>query len=178
MMTSSETTRVEDPTRTAAAPSTRPDEDLSDVFAQLDSSAEGLSADAAAERLEQHGPNELPSHDTNPWLRFLGYFWGPIPWMIEIAAVLSALVGHLAELSIILALLLVNALVGFWEEFQAGNTLAALKAKLAPQARVRRDGVWTTVPAREVVPGDVVHLRLGAIVTGRRAHARRGRSPG
>ena len=164
MMTSSKTTRTNDSGSRTTARAMQSDGDLADVLARLDSSTGGLSTAAAVERLQRMGPNELPSNETNPWLRFLGYFWGPIPWMIEVAAILSALVGHVAELSIILGLLLVNALVGFWEEFQAGNTLAALKAKLAPQARVLRDGVWTTVPAREVVPGDVVHLRLGAIV--------------
>jgi len=123
-----------------------------------------LSTREARERLEKYGPNELSAEKGNALGRFLGYFWGPIPWMIEVAAVLSALVGHIAELAIILTLLVVNALVGFWEEYQAGNTLEALKAKLAPQARVRRDGQWQTIAAREVVPGDVLSLRLGAIV--------------
>ena len=125
---------------------------------------QGLSSKEAQARLVQYGPNELAAHQTSALRRFLGYFWGPIPWMIEIAAILSAVVGHTAELAIILTLLVVNALVGFWEEYQAGNTLEALKAKLAPQARVRRNGRWQTIPAREVVPGDVLSLRLGAII--------------
>ncbi len=124
----------------------------------------GLSTAEARRLLAQHGPNELPVSHTNPVLRFLGFFWGPIPWMIEVAAGLSILVGHLAELGIILGLLVLNAVVGFWEEYQASNTLEALKAKLAPRASVLRDGRWQALPAREVVPGDVVHLRLGAIV--------------
>ena len=100
----------------------------------------------------------------NPFLKLLTYFWGPIPWMIEAAAVLSALVRHWPDFFIILVLLVANAVVGFWEEFQAGNAIAALKAKLALQARVKRDGQWTTVPARELVPGDLIRLRLGDIV--------------
>ncbi|MGW8318658.1 MAG: plasma-membrane proton-efflux P-type ATPase, partial [Candidatus Promineifilaceae bacterium] len=102
--------------------------------------------------------------EPNPLLRFLAYFWGPIPWMIEAAALLSALVQRWADFVIILTLLLANAVVGFWEEYQAGNTIAALKKKLAPQARVKRDGGWKTIPARELVPGDLVRLRIGDII--------------
>jgi H+-transporting ATPase len=84
--------------------------------------------------------------------------------MIEAAVVLSALAQHWPDFGIILVLLLANAVVGFWEEHQAGNAIAALKAKLAVEARVRRDGKWVTPPARELVPGDVIRLRLGDIV--------------
>lgn len=105
----------------------------------------GLSQDEAAKRLAKYGPNELAEETTNPLLKFFRYFWGPIPWMIEVAAVLSALVQHWADLAIILTLLIVNAIVGFWEEFQAGNAIAALKARLAQSARVKRDGNWSKV---------------------------------
>lgn len=84
--------------------------------------------------------------------------------MIEAAVVLSAMVRHWPDFFIILVLLVANAAVGFWEEYQACNAIAALKEKLALQARVRRDGKWTSVRARELVPGDVVRLRLGDIV--------------
>jgi magnesium-transporting ATPase (P-type) len=83
--------------------------------------------------------------------------------MIEIAAILSALVRDWADLGIILALLIVNALVGFWEEYQAGNAIAALKAQLALKAKVKRDNIWKTIPTRELVPGDLIRLRLGDI---------------
>ena len=84
--------------------------------------------------------------------------------MIEIAAVLSAVAGHWPDFFIIVTLLVANGVVGFWEEHQAGNAIEALKAKLAITARVRRDGAWVTPPARELVPGDVIRLRLGDIV--------------
>ena len=84
--------------------------------------------------------------------------------MIEIAAILSAVVRHWADFVVIAALLVVNAAVGFWEEYQAGNTIAALKAKLALRATVQRGGVWATIPARELVPGDLVRVRLGDVV--------------
>jgi H+-transporting ATPase len=131
---------------------------------RLGSSPDGLSQAEAAKRLAQYGPNEIAEKKENPLLKFLSYFWGPIPWMIEAAVILSALVRHWSDFSIILVLLLANAAVGFWEEFQAGNAIAALKAKLAVKARIRRDGAWTTGPARELVPGDVILLRLGDIV--------------
>jgi H+-transporting ATPase len=124
----------------------------------------GLSRAEAKERLEKFGYNELPEKHVNPLLKLLTYFNGPIPWMIEAAAILSALVKHWPDFSIILVLLVANAVVGFWEEYQAGNAIAALKAKLALQARVKRDGQWTTAPARELVPGDLIRVRLGDIV--------------
>ncbi|MGA9366120.1 MAG: plasma-membrane proton-efflux P-type ATPase, partial [Steroidobacteraceae bacterium] len=118
----------------------------------------------AAKRLTQYGPNEIEEKKTNPLLKFLSYFWGPIPWMIEAAVILSAVVRHWPNFGIILLLLLANAMVGFWEERQAGNAIAALKAKLASKARVQRDGKWVNPPARELVPGDVIRMRLGDIV--------------
>jgi H+-transporting ATPase len=124
----------------------------------------GLTSAEAKQRLEKFGYNELPEKHVNPLLKLLTYFNGPIPWMIEGAAVLSALVRHWPDFFIILVLLIANAVVGFWEEYQAGNAIAALRAKLALQARVKRDGQWTDVPARELVPGDLIRLRLGDIV--------------
>jgi H+-transporting ATPase len=124
----------------------------------------GLSQAEVEERLQQYGYNELPEKHVNTFLKLLTYFNGPIPWMIEAAAILSALVRHWPDFFIILVLLVANAVVGFWEEYQAGNAIAALKAKLALQARVKRDGRWTTVPARELVPGDLIRIRLGDIV--------------
>ncbi len=137
---------------------------MAELQAQLESSPEGLTAAQARERLAQYGYNEIVEKGVNPVLKFLTYFWGPIPWMIEAAVILSAVVEHWVDFGIILVLLFANAIVGFWEEFQAGNAIAALKAKLAVRARVRRDGAWSTVPARELVPGDVIRLRLGDIV--------------
>jgi H+-transporting ATPase len=127
-------------------------------------SDDGLTHAEAVARLKQFGYNELTEKAVNPLVKFLSYWWGPIPWMIEVAALLSALVRHWTDFLIIVALLLMNAGVGFWEEFQAGNAIAALKARLALRARVKRDGVWTSIVARELVPGDVVRLRFGDIV--------------
>ena len=137
---------------------------LPELEAKLESSPDGLSETEAQHRLEQYGYNEIAEKGVNPFLKFLTYFWGPIPWMIEAAVILSALVRHWPDFFIILVLLFANAVVGFWEEYQAGNAIAALKAKLAVRARVRRGGKWGVAPARELVPGDVIRVRLGDIV--------------
>jgi H+-transporting ATPase len=137
---------------------------MAEVEKKLDSSPDGLTDAEAKKRLAQYGPNELEEKKTNLILKFLSYFWGPIPWMIEIAVILSAAAKHWPDFFIILVLLLSNAVVGFWEEKQAGDAIAALKAKLAIKARVRRDGKWVNPAARELVPGDVIRLRLGDIV--------------
>ena len=132
--------------------------------AEETTSEPGLSQSEAQARLSKYGYNELTEKKSNPVLKFLTYFWGPIPWMIEVAAILSALVHHWEDFGIILALLMMNGAVGFWEEFQAGNAIDALKAKLALHARVKRDGKWMTIPARELVPGDLLRVSLGEIV--------------
>ena len=137
---------------------------MQDLQAKLGSSPDGLSQAEAAKRLAQYGPNEIEEKETNEFLKFLSYFWGPIPWMIEAAVILSAAARHWPDFGIILLLLVANAVVGFWEEHQAGNAIAALKAKLAVKARVKRDGKWVNPAARDLVPGDVILVRLGDIV--------------
>src|SRR5665811_1475554 len=154
-------------TKTGSAPKAKSDLQsmpMPELQAKLESSPDGLTRAEAAKRLVQYGPNEIEEKKDNPFLKFLTYLWGPIPWMIEAAVVLSALAQHWPDFGIILVLLLANAVVGFWEEHQAGNAIAALKAKLAVEARVRRDGKWVTPAARELVPGDVIRVRLGDIV--------------
>src|SRR5208282_1317092 len=134
---------------------------MAEVEKKLGSSPNGLTQVEAQKRLAQYGPNEIEEKKTNLLLKFLSYFWGPIPWMIEVAIILSGVVRHWPDFFIILVLLVVNAVIGFWEERQASNAIAALKAKLAIKARVKRDGKWITPPARELVPGDVIRMRLG-----------------
>ena len=137
---------------------------VAELRKRLEAPPNGLTNVEAAKRLMHYGPNALPEERVNPLLRFLLYFWGPIPWMIEAAAVLSAVVHHWEDFGIIVALLLMNAGVGFWEEFQASNAVAALKKTLALKARVERDGAWSTIAASEIVPGDAIHVRIGDIV--------------
>jgi H+-transporting ATPase len=151
------------------APKQNPKDDLktipmSELLTKLGSSPDGLTQEEAQKRLLKYGPNEIEEKKTNPFLKFLSYFWGPIPWMIEAAVILSAVAKHWPDFGIILVLLLANGVVGFWEEREAGSAIEALKAKLAVKARVKRDGKWVTPAARELVPGDVIRLRLGDIV--------------
>jgi H+-transporting ATPase len=137
---------------------------MSELKKKLESSPDGLAQAEAQKRLAQYGPNEITEKKTNPILKLLSYFWGPIPWMIEAAVILSVVARHWPDFFIILILLIANAVVGFWEEYQAGNAIAALKAKLAIKAKVKRDGKWITIVSRELVPGDVIRVRLGDIV--------------
>ena len=137
---------------------------MPEVEKTLASSPDGLTQAEAQKRLAQYGPNQIAEKKTNSFLKFLTYFWGPIPWMIEVAVILSGIVRHWPDFFIILLLLVSNAVVGFWEEHQAGNAIEALKAKLAVKATVKRDGKWTNPNASELVPGDVIRLRLGDIV--------------
>jgi H+-transporting ATPase len=134
------------------------------IFEKLSSNKDGLTETEAQKRLEQYGPNEIEEKKTNPLLKFLGYFWGPIPWMIEVAAILSVAIRHWEDFWIILSLLLLNAVVAFWQESKAGSAIEALKKKLAPEAKVKRDGKWKKIPGRLLVPGDVVRVRSGDII--------------
>jgi H+-transporting ATPase len=106
----------------------------------------------------------LEEKQTHPILKFLRYFWGPIPWMIEVAALLSAAVKNWGDFTIIMFLLGFNAAIGFWEENEASNALQELKKELALSARVLRDGKWQEMAARQLVPGDVIRIRLGDII--------------
>jgi H+-transporting ATPase len=137
---------------------------IEQLYTALSTSPRGLSTDEAQERLAQSGPNALEEEKVNPILKFLSYFWGPIPWMIEIAAVLSALVKNWVDLIIILVLLAFNAVVGFWQEYQAANAVEALKKQLALKAGVKRNGEWQEVDAVILAPGGILRLRLGDIL--------------
>ena len=137
---------------------------LPEVERRLETSPDGLTQAEAEKRLTQYGPNEIAEQKANPLLKVLTYFWGPIPWMIEVAVILSGVLRHWPDFFIILLLLVANAAIGFWEEHQAGKAIDALKAQLAIKARVKRDGKWITPAARDLVPGDVIRLRLGDIV--------------
>ncbi|MFU2207377.1 plasma-membrane proton-efflux P-type ATPase [Solidesulfovibrio sp. C21] len=141
-----------------------PKKSVDDILKEVETTPAGLSADEASKRLAKFGPNALPEKKVNPLLRLFGYFWGPIPWMIEAAAVLSAVVRHWADLAIIVVLLIFNAAIGFFEEHKAAGTLAALKNQLALMARAYRDGKLVQIAADTLVPGDVIRLRLGDVV--------------
>lgn len=125
---------------------------------------QGLTQEEAALRLARFGKNTLAERHESLFARIVGFFWGPIPWMIEIAAILSGIVRHWADLGIILLMLIVNAAVGFWQEFKADNAIALLKRRLALKARALREGVWTEIPASRLVPGDIIKITLGSVI--------------
>jgi len=135
-----------------------------DWYQELKSSPDGLDEAEAQKRLDQYGTNELSEQKENAFLHFISYFWGPIPWMIEIAGILSALVHHWTDFTIIVVLLLFNGMVEFFQEYQANNAIEALKKQLALQARVMRNKTWKKIEARFLVPGDVIKLRMGDII--------------
>ena len=124
----------------------------------------GLGTAEAESRLAKFGENAIVEKRVSPLTKLFSYFWGPIPWMIEIAAALSGVVQRWEDFSIIVVMLLLNAGVGFWEEHKADNAIEALKQRLAPNARVLRDGKWQEIAARLLVPGDIVWVKLGNIV--------------
>jgi H+-transporting ATPase len=138
--------------------------DIDELLKKLSANQKGLSSSEAEKRLQQYGPNEIQEKKANPLKKFLGYFWGPIPWMIEAAVVMSAVIQRWPDFGIILTLLMVNAIVGFWQEHKAGNAIELLKQRLAIKARVLRDGKWQEMPAGKLVPGDIARLRLGDII--------------
>jgi H+-transporting ATPase len=140
------------------------DKSIDEVFEILSAKRDGLTDSEAEDRLQTYGSNEIPEEKENPFIKFLKYFWGPIAWMIEAAVIISAIIGRWEDFGIILMLLLINAIVGFWQEHQAGNAIDMLKERLALEARAKRDGTWQKLPARELVPGDIVRVRLGDVV--------------
>jgi H+-transporting ATPase len=129
-----------------------------------DSLASGLSSREALERLNKVGPNAMPDMGLHPLRRALDKFWAPVPWMLEGSVVLELALGKYVESAIIAVLLAFNAALGLFQESRAQATLAALKSRLALNASVRRDGDWKTIPAAEVVPGDLLKLSLGGVV--------------
>ncbi len=125
---------------------------------------DGLSTAEAKARLKKYGPNKIEAKEKTWLQRLVARFWGPIPWMIEAAAVLSASVQRWEDFSIIIVMLLVNALVDFYQESRALNAIEVLKNKLALKTLVRRNGHWVQLDAAELVPGDIIKLKIGDIV--------------
>ncbi|HHL44978.1 MAG TPA: metal-transporting ATPase, partial [Gammaproteobacteria bacterium] len=134
---------------------------LQDLHVDAD---KGLSDDEVIQRLSRYGYNEIEEKEEPLWHRVLRRFWGPIPWMIEIAAILSAIVQKWEDFTIITIMLLVNAGLDFFQEHRALNALKALKQRLATEVIVLRGGKFHTIPARELVPGDIIKLKIGDII--------------
>jgi len=139
--------------------------EVTDVLQKLEvDPEEGLNSNEAASRKERFGYNEIESEERNPILDFLSHFWGPIPWMIEVAVILSAISGRWEDFAVILVMLLINGGVGYWHESKASNAIEALKEKLAPETIVIRNGSRKKMPSRELVPGDIIVLKMGNVV--------------
>jgi len=137
---------------------------VEDIFEKLSSSQEGLSSAESEKRLRKYGFNEIEEEKVNLAKKFAGYFWGPIPWMIEAASIISAIISHWTDFWIIISLLFLNAGVSFWHEHKADNAINLLKQRLATKSQVLRDGKWVVLASKYLVPGDIVRIRLGEIV--------------
>ena len=138
---------------------------IEDVLKELNTDKEkGLSDSEVKERIQKYGLNEIPEKEETFLHRILRRFWGPIPWMIEIAAILSAAVQKWEDFGIITALLLVNAFIDLWQESKALSALSVLKEKLAKKATVLRNSVFSSIDAKELVPGDIIKIKIGEIL--------------
>jgi H+-transporting ATPase len=124
----------------------------------------GLSSTSATDRLNRLGPNEVPAKRAYPLLLVAKKFWGLTAWMLELIIVLSLVLRKYPDAAIVAVLLATNVVVSLLEERKAAGAVEALKKELRISARALRDGAWTTVPARELVPGDIVRLRAGDVV--------------
>jgi len=141
------------------------DSPVDDTISALDVNRRtGLTTAVVNQRLELFGPNEIEEHEEPTWHQVFRRFWGPIPWMIEIAAALSAAVRRWEDFAIIMVMLLVNAGIDFFQEHRALNAVKALQSVLATQTTVLRDGTWGDVPSGELVPGDIIRLKIGDII--------------
>lgn len=133
------------------------------LFNILSTDENGLSSDEVISRLKKYGYNEIEEDRISLIHKLLGYFWGPIPFMIEAAAILSILVGDLGDFTIIMSLLFINATVGFYQEHEADDAIELLKEKMAISAYVFRDYKWMMINARDLVPGDIIWMRIGDV---------------
>jgi len=141
------------------------DRSIDDTLKKLEVNRDnGLSDKEIEERQDQFGFNEIKEQEETILHRIFRRFWGPIPWMIEIAAILSAVVQKWEDFFIILIMLLVNAFLDFFQEGKALNALQALKKQLAKNITVLRSGKFKRIPVRELVPGDIIKLRIGNVV--------------
>lgn len=134
------------------------------VAAALQCTRRGLSEEEAAGRLRSFGPNEIPETKKNPVMQFLKRYWGPMPWLLEFAMILTFILGHDSEGVIIFVLLTVNAVIGFLQSRNSQKAVALLKSKLKIKAKVLRGGEWMQKDAKDIVPGDLLSVRLGDLV--------------
>jgi plasma-membrane proton-efflux P-type ATPase len=138
---------------------------VADTLAALQVNPEtGLTTNEADARRKEHGFNEVPIQKRHPIRMFLGKFWGLSAWMLELIMVLSAILQKYSDLAVVSALLVVNAVLSFMQEHRAAGVIETLRRRLQVSARVRREAKWQVIPARDLVPGDIVRLRPGDII--------------
>jgi len=137
---------------------------LEDTLRSLETSAEGLTESNATNRLKQFGFNEIIEKKKNTVLDFLHRYWGPMPWLLELAMGLSLALKHDFEGIIIFVLLTVNAIIGHIHARSSQKAVELLKKKLAIRGKVKRDGAWIVKEAREIVTGDIILVKLGDII--------------
>nr|CAD1831901.1 unnamed protein product [Ananas comosus var. bracteatus] len=144
---------------------------IEEVFEQLKCSREGLSSAEGEQRLQLFGPNKLEEKKENKFLKFLGFMWNPLSWVMEIAAIMAIALANgggrppdWQDFVGIVVLLVINSTISFIEENNAGNAAAALMAGLAPKTKVLRDGRWSEQEAAILVPGDIISIKLGDII--------------
>ena len=124
----------------------------------------GLDKEEVEKRRQKVGYNEVPERKVNFWTNVGKRFWGIVPWMLEVTAVITFILGKYIQSGAIVALIFFNAGMSFWRERKAKGAMVSLKKKLRIQSRVKREGKWKTIPARELVPGDIVRVRIGDIL--------------
>ncbi|KDP38637.1 hypothetical protein JCGZ_03990 [Jatropha curcas] len=141
------------------------------VFQQLKCTKEGLTTAEGEKRLKIFGPNKLEEKKENKFLKFLGFMWNPLSWVMESAAIMAIVLANgggkppdWQDFIGIVALLLINSTISFIEENNAGNAAAALMAGLALKCKVLRDGKWSEQEAAILVPGDMISIKLGDII--------------
>ncbi|PSS20756.1 Plasma membrane ATPase like [Actinidia chinensis var. chinensis] len=144
---------------------------IEEVFEQLKCTKEGLSSDEGASRLQIFGPNKLEEKKESKILKFLGFMWNPLSWVMEAAAIMAIALANgggkppdWQDFVGIICLLVINSTISFIEENNAGNAAAALMAGLAPKTKVLRDGRWSEQDAAILVPGDIISIKLGDII--------------
>jgi H+-transporting ATPase len=137
---------------------------IEDTLVNLNTSMKGLASPEASDRIQRYGYNEVIEKRKNPFLQFFRRYWGPMPWLLEVAIILAYFLRHYLEAGIIFALLTMNAIIGYIQERGSHRALESLKKRLAIKAKVLRDGNWKTTDAREIVPGDIIALALGDVV--------------
>ena len=135
-----------------------------DTLLFLETSEGGISSEEAASRAARYGLNEIPESKRNPFLNFIKRYWGPMPWLLEFAIVLTIVLQHYVESIIILLLLTINAVIGYLQSQNSQKAVEILKSKLKINAKVLRDGKWVLLTATEIVPGDIITAKLGDLL--------------